>query len=107
MPTTPRTDPLAEAIRPIVKHEVEAALKRLQAEAPPVPAPVREPVPAGATLLTIDDLAKRLQQCRSTIWKSVADGIFPRPIKFGRSSRWRLDEIDAFIERQAAQRDTA
>lgn len=34
---------------------------------------------------------------RSTLWRWVADGVIPKPIKIGGASRWYLSEIEAAI----------
>ena len=46
-------------------------------------------------------VAKSLAVAESTIWRWVADGKFPKPIKLGeRVTVWDLDEVDAFIAKQ-------
>ena len=41
----------------------------------------------------------------STIWRKVASGTFPQPIKFGPGmTRWSGAEIDAMIEAKLAER---
>ena len=42
----------------------------------------------------------------STIWRKVANGTFPRPIKFGSGmTRWSGTEIDTMISAKLAERD--
>ena len=42
----------------------------------------------------------------STIWRKVADGTFPKPIKFGSGmTRWSGAEIAAMISAKLAERD--
>ncbi|WP_343503574.1 MULTISPECIES: helix-turn-helix transcriptional regulator [Roseobacteraceae] len=43
----------------------------------------------------------------STFWRHVQNGIFPRPIKIGGMSRWRVSEIEAVIAAAAASREAA
>lgn len=43
----------------------------------------------------------------STFWRRVQDGVFPRPIKIGGMSRWRLSDIEAVIAKADAQRHAA
>lgn len=38
-----------------------------------------------------------MPRSRSTIYKSIGDKTFPRPIKIGRGSFWRDDEIEDLI----------
>ncbi|AIN17192.1 helix-turn-helix transcriptional regulator [Yersinia rochesterensis] len=38
-------------------------------------------------------------------YKLIKDGLFPKPIKLGRSSRWRQSEVEAWLlQRIAASR---
>ena len=42
---------------------------------------------------------------RSTLWRGVNSGRYPRPLKIGESTnRWRRDELNAVIERACAER---
>ena len=51
------------------------------------------------------DVAARLDIARSTLWKWVADGIFPKPLRLGpRAVRWRVADLEAWISRAAAGR---
>ena len=42
---------------------------------------------------------------KATFWRLVAKGAIPPPIKIGGMSRWKLSDVQAFIE-QAAQNRT-
>lgn len=35
---------------------------------------------------------------RSTFWKGVREGRFPRPVKVGAASLWRVEDVRACIE---------
>lgn len=49
-------------------------------------------------ILRLSDVKKRTGLSRSTIYLSVNNGIFPRPINLGvRSVGWLESEIDAWI----------
>ena len=87
MPNREDTNPFEEALKPFIRHEIRNAIEQIRCEL--APAPAAQIVPAGEVLLTIGDLEQRLQQARSTIWKSVLEKRFPQPLKLGRSSRWR------------------
>lgn len=51
-------------------------------------------------LLTVKELAERLTVSVRKVWRDVAAGMLPEPIKLGkRTTRWRESEIVAFIER--------
>ena len=49
-------------------------------------------------LLRISDVQQRVNLTRSHIYRLMATGDFPQPLKFGRASRWRSDELDAWVE---------
>ncbi|UVC12838.1 helix-turn-helix transcriptional regulator [Mesorhizobium onobrychidis] len=43
---------------------------------------------------------------RSTLWRGVNAGRYPKPIKVGPgTNRWRLSELTAAVDRLAAARD--
>ncbi len=56
-------------------------------------------------LIRDTDVAKMIGGSRATVWRRVADGVLPRPIKFGGMTRWVLSEVEAAIARQVAARD--
>ena len=35
-------------------------------------------------------------------YKLIGDGLFPKPIKLGRSSRWRRSEVEAWMQQRIA-----
>ena len=43
----------------------------------------------------------------SYLYELIAAGDFPRPLKFGRASRWLSSEVQQAIEQRAAQRAAA
>ncbi len=47
-------------------------------------------------ILRINDVKEKTGNSRSTIYKRIADGLFPKPVKIGpRSSGWPDYEVDA------------
>lgn len=46
--------------------------------------------------LSDKSLAKRFSVCRTTIWRWSREAGFPKPVKFGGATRWRLTEIEAW-----------
>jgi predicted DNA-binding transcriptional regulator AlpA len=56
-------------------------------------------------LLRDVEAAEILACSRATLWRRVADGTVPPPIKFGGASRWPLSEILAVVEKAKAVRD--
>lgn len=35
-------------------------------------------------------------------YKLISDGLFPKPIKLGRSSRWRKSEVETWMQQRIA-----
>ncbi|MBL8261657.1 MAG: AlpA family transcriptional regulator [Xanthomonadaceae bacterium] len=62
---------------------------------------------AGAhTLIRLPSVIARTGLSRSTLYRLVSAGEFPRPIKLGeRCSAWNSREIDAWIADRIAKRD--
>lgn len=50
-------------------------------------------------LLTVRDVAARLKVSTRQVFKLSSSGRLPGPVKVSRSTRWRADEIAAFIDR--------
>lgn len=63
-----------------------------------------DPPGAGPILLDIKEVSELIKRSRSTIYKMEAKGEFPEPLKLGASTRWKRDEVVAWIEEQAARR---
>lgn len=59
-------------------------------------------------LLTIDDVIKLNLGKRTTLWKKVKTGEFPKPIKLGNSPsspiRWQESDIQKYINKLKEQR---
>jgi predicted DNA-binding transcriptional regulator AlpA len=54
-----------------------------------------------AELETARTLSKRLSISERQIWKLLAAGKFPEPIRLGRSVRWPTVQIDDWIAQQS------
>lgn len=48
-------------------------------------------------LLTIEDVKAITGFSTTTIYTHLRKGLFPQPKKCGRSTRWRLSDIQAYI----------
>lgn len=48
-------------------------------------------------LLTDRQVAEQLNCGKSTVWRHVKNGILPIPIKIGHLTRWRAEDVSAFI----------
>ncbi len=55
-------------------------------------------------LLKVGEAAEVLAISIPSFWRRVADGSIPKPIKFGKSSRWLHSEIQEVIEDAKARR---
>ena len=53
--------------------------------------------PAADKLLDVRAVAERLSLGERSVWKRLAAAALPRPIRLGRSVRWRESDIAAFI----------
>ena len=60
---------------------------------------------SGVSALSIRDLCARLRVSRAYVYKLIAAGKFPRPVKFGERSLWLSDEVDQWIEGRRVDRD--
>ena len=49
-------------------------------------------------LLTVDEVASRCKVSRSTVYRRIADGTLPGPIKFGALTRFSRQEIEEAID---------
>lgn len=58
-------------------------------------------------LLSDHEVAEMLSCARSTLWRWAAEGVVPKPIKIGGTSRWRMSDIEAVIAKAEAQRQAA
>ncbi|RYG90991.1 DNA-binding protein [Loktanella sp. IMCC34160] len=62
-------------------------------------------LPEGVTYLTVRQVMQVLSVCRTTVWRWEKDGILPEARRFtGRTRRWHIDEIRAFLARVAEGR---
>ena len=60
-------------------------------------------VPVGV-FLRLPQVLTRVPISRSTLWRRVHDGSFPRPIKLSdRITVWRSEDIDGWMDRQQAE----
>jgi prophage regulatory protein len=54
---------------------------------------------AGKDLLTARDVAARLSMSTRTLYRLVAAGSFPRPVRLGRRfARWRASDVQRFLD---------
>lgn len=50
------------------------------------------------TLLPIPDVLKRVPVSRSKWFEGVKSGVFPKPVRLGRSTFWKSSDIDRLIQ---------
>jgi len=56
-------------------------------------------------LLTSKEVCKILGRSHASLYRDIAVGLIPAPVKLGASSRWPASEILAVVEKAKAQRD--
>lgn len=49
-------------------------------------------------LLTADELAEMLKVSTRTLWRLLSKGALPEPVRLGGSTRWRLHEVQQWID---------
>ena len=57
---------------------------------------LREPT-SEALLIQAEELAALLNVSERTLWRLLSAGKIPEPVRLGRSTRWRLDEVRQWI----------
>jgi predicted DNA-binding transcriptional regulator AlpA len=62
-------------------------------------------IPNDLRLINVRELSRVLSRSVRQIWRDVAEGKFPKPVKQGRSSCWFLSDVTAYLERLKRQRD--
>ena len=57
------------------------------------------PIPPRRVILRRPQVEEKTGLARSTLYKLISDGLFPRPVNLGsRSVGWLEGEVDAWIE---------
>ena len=51
----------------------------------------------GTELMTIGDVARTLRLSVRAAWRANAAGSLPRPLRIGQATRWRSEEITAWV----------
>ena len=59
-----------------------------------------------AVLLTPEELAEMLKVSTRTLWRLLAAGKIPEPVRFGGSTRWRLMDVQDWITGGCPARNT-
>lgn len=57
--------------------------------------------PKPETLLTVRDVAARLNCGVATVWRNVQRGNLPKPVRIGGLTRWRPSDIAAVLAKAA------
>lgn len=53
-------------------------------------------------LLKVSDVQAILQLSRSAVYAAVRSGDLPKPIKIGKSARWKVSQIESLIDQLGA-----
>ena len=59
--------------------------------------PAATPIPQEAVLLTCKQVSVMVQLAERTIRALVSSGQFPRPVRIGRSRRWRRTDVEEWL----------
>lgn len=54
------------------------------------------------SLIRISEVVARVGLSKTTVYRAIARGEFPRPRKFGSSALWLDSEVDAWIAKLAS-----
>lgn len=74
----------------------------VQSKQPPMQAASGDPL----TLLRLREVCRRTGKSRSDVYRGIATGNFPQPVKLGeRASAWPEHEVSAWIAERIAARD--
>lgn len=57
------------------------------------------PAKPDDALVDLKTVSATLCRSRASIYRDIESGTFPRPIKIGGSSRWKLSEVNEYLER--------
>ncbi|HUS38426.1 MAG TPA: AlpA family phage regulatory protein [Pirellulales bacterium] len=49
-------------------------------------------------LLAVHDVSRLTSLSVRSVWKAVSAGTFPRPVKVGRSTRWKYVDVQRWVE---------
>ena len=52
----------------------------------------------GSLLINSKELATMLHVSERTLWRHVSAGLLPAPIRFGGNTRWKMEEVRAWID---------
>lgn len=58
-----------------------------------------------APLLNVRDICDRLRLSRKSVYAAINERGFPKPMKFGRASRWLATDVEGWIEARRVERD--
>ena len=56
-------------------------------------------------LLRVRDVAAQLKVSQRQVWKMHSAGGLPEPVRIGRSVRWRVDDIDRWVQLGCPRRE--
>ena len=59
---------------------------------------MKEHFKANDQLVTIKTVCEVLCRSRASVYRDIQQGNFPRPVKLGYSSRWRISDLNSIIE---------
>lgn len=52
----------------------------------------------SVSLLNVEAVARMVSLSVRAVWRMVSTGQFPKPVRIGRSTRWRRSDVEAWID---------
>lgn len=50
-------------------------------------------------LINAEEMARLMQISERTLWRLLSGGKLPQPVRIGRNTRWRLEEVAEWIQK--------
>lgn len=60
--------------------------------------------PNAAAFYVTKEILRLLRMSRSSLYRSIADGTFPKPIKFGGKNGWLRSDVEQYLADRIAAR---
>ncbi len=65
---------------------------------PKPPTPTESAAISHSKLISVQELSSMLGMSKRTVWRLLSAGQVPQPVRIGRNTRWRLDQIVQWID---------
>lgn len=65
---------------------------------PKSPTPMESAAISNSKLISVQELSSMLGMSKRTVWRLLSAGQVPQPVRIGRNTRWRLDQVCQWID---------